>query len=103
MDITFSVQEASKGNVEQLVEVGNAAFMADVFFKKPEYHLRFTVDRVLTMMDSKNSVFIVAIRNNSFEIVGCIYLHWELYENHDNQVIKVCHQILTHGINFGPL
>ena len=66
----------------KIQSVVNEAFMADAFFKKEEYHLRFADGEVKTMMNATNSCWILAILNN--EIVGCIYLKWKVvYSNND--------------------
>jgi hypothetical protein len=77
----------SHGNVKGIVDCTNDAFMADAFFKKPEYHLRFTQEDVGRLMHTENSIFLVALPNSndnnynaevsSREIMGSLYLHWE--------------------------
>jgi hypothetical protein len=36
------ISVASPEDIKAIVDCTNDAFMADTFFKKPEYHLRFT-------------------------------------------------------------
>ena len=60
----------------KIQSVVNEAFMADAFFKKEEYHLRFADGEVETMMNTNNSDWIIALLNN--QIVGCIYLKWKI-------------------------
>lgn len=66
----------------KIQSVVNEAFMADAFFKKEEYHLRFADGEVETMMNTNNSVWIIALLNN--QIVGCIYLKWKINANTAN-------------------
>jgi hypothetical protein len=40
------VREADLNDVGNIVECVNDAFLADTFFKKPEYHMRFNVEEV---------------------------------------------------------
>jgi GNAT superfamily N-acetyltransferase len=86
----YIIREGTQVDAEQLVEVGNAAFMADTFFKKPEFHLRFTQPRVVNMIGEENSVFLVAKRDNTNEILGSIYLHWEYHrDDKEDSINKV--------------
>eukprot|EP01031_Cornospumella_fuschlensis_P031564 gene31563-38149_t len=82
----LAYREATLEDASIVVEVTNDAFMADTFFKKPEYHLRFTLDTVISMINTGNSVFILAEtdRHSSRMVVGSLYLHWEV---HDDEVI----------------
>ncbi len=80
---------ASAENCAQILSVTNEAFMADAFFKKPEYHLRFDTKTVLDMIKEKNSSFILASfdepENTSPEICGSIFFNWtsEYFESHE--------------------
>lgn len=89
MDSSYCVQEASKADADQLVEIGNQAFMADTFFKKPEFHLRFTFQRVVDMINAENSCFLVAKNDATSEILGSIYVHWDFHKNENDCVFKV--------------
>jgi hypothetical protein len=88
---------ATAENCAQILSVTNEAFMADAFFKKPEYHLRFDTDTVLDMIKAPNSAFILATFDKaditSPEVCGSIFFNWtsELQSNEDNSFdLKVC-------------
>ena len=53
--------------------------MADAFFKKKQYHLRFASGEVESMMNTKDSVWLVGVIDEN--IVGCIYLKWTIIED----------------------
>lgn len=72
---SFIVSIASTIETQDIVQVSNNAYVADQFFKKPEYYDRFTFQNVQDMIATSDSVFIVARENN--EVCGSIYLHWE--------------------------
>ena len=66
------------GSLQQAKDImlcTNDAFMADIFFKKPEYFLRFTLEDVEAMIQAENSAFLVA--QSGEDLVGSLYLHWE--------------------------
>lgn len=73
---------ATEEHQEFIVSITNDAFVADCFFKKPAFYLRFDLDTVKSMMRAENSVFIVATQpsDNGVLIVGSIFLHWEIEE-----------------------
>jgi hypothetical protein len=86
------LKEAALIHALQILEVTNDAFMADAFFKKDEYHLRFTLESVNTMISAKDSVFIIALDDNmdgSEMVLGSLYLHWELYADEISRDLKV--------------
>jgi poly-gamma-glutamate capsule biosynthesis protein CapA/YwtB (metallophosphatase superfamily) len=85
----FHISVAGIADVAAIVDIGNDAFMADVFFKKPEFHLRFTAERVVEMIDTPHSVFLVARKDESSDILGCIYLHWDVHYDSDNNPDRV--------------
>lgn len=70
---------ATTNDVASIVSCTNDAYVADTFFKKVEYHNRFTANDVASMMASSNSAFIVAARSSDREkaICGSLYLQWE--------------------------
>ena len=79
----LSVRVATEADIDSVVELTNDAFMADAFFKKKEYHLRFTKSDVETMIGSHNSVFLVAHNPSSGHsisesITGSLFLHWDV-------------------------
>ena len=73
--------EATLENATEIVSVTNEAFIADAFFKKQEYHLRFTHVDVIGMISSPNSVFILAKQSPENELIGSIFLHWRFFES----------------------
>jgi hypothetical protein len=67
---------ACSGDVSSIVRITNQAFMADAFFKKPQYIERFTDEAVNQMMLEPNGAFLVACSQEG-SVVGSIYLSWE--------------------------
>ncbi|XP_012554656.1 uncharacterized protein LOC100212726 [Hydra vulgaris] len=72
---------ATQNDIDNILRCTNDAFMADAFFKKPEYHHRFTRENVISKMSHKDSVFILArdgmaSENSNNEVIGSIYLNW---------------------------
>lgn len=86
---------ATAENCADILSVTNEAFMADAFFKKPEYHLRFDTNTVLDMIKAPNSMFILAtfdeIENESPEVCGSIFFNWtsDLQSNKENKSIDL--------------
>jgi hypothetical protein len=75
----FFTQVAPLSLAAGICEVTNDAFMADAFFKKPEYIHRFSVLDVQAMMESDNAVFIVAMTVESSPIIaGSLFLKWTI-------------------------
>jgi hypothetical protein len=70
---------ATSEDVLSIVSCTNDAYVADTFFKKAEYHDRFTANDVMGMMSSPNSAFIVATRCSDPDnlVCGSLYLQWE--------------------------
>lgn len=70
---------ATSNDVASIVSCTNDAYVADTFFKKVEYHNRFTANDVVNMMTSSNSAFVVATRSSDPDkaICGSLYLQWE--------------------------
>lgn len=83
----YTITTATNDHIKSIVEVGNDAFVADEFFKKPEYYQRFNPERVLSMLTAQDAVFLVALTSSN-ELVGCLYLQWEKIE--ETEKIKVC-------------
>jgi predicted N-acetyltransferase YhbS len=73
MITTRVADPSSESDIRAIVDVTNDAFMADAFFKKAEYHLRFTLDRVRSQISENDSIFIVAECDH--EVVGSIFMH----------------------------
>lgn len=84
------ISQASIVNAHKIMECTNDAFMADAFFKKEEFHQRFTLDDVHQLITRHNSGFLVAtapicvspIENtdDKEDIVGSIHFEWEVEE-----------------------
>ena len=99
MNITYRL--ADPKNPRDLIEIKNVtneAFMADTFFKKKEYYERFDNDSVSSMINSENSVFILAEIDNM--IVGSIFLetsHEILYKEQQISNLDKVVSIVTTG------
>ena len=81
LSLKYVVEVASEKHIDGIIETTNDAFMADAFFKKPEYHPRFTRSDVVTMIAALDAAFLVALtRDNSAVdddiIVGSIFVTW---------------------------
>ena len=78
-----STRLALQSDIGNIVAVTNEAFMADTFFKKPEFHLRFTEESATNMISSKDSVFILATapktsdgdETEAEEVIGSCFIH----------------------------
>ena len=55
-----TIRKGKAKDAEAIVNTTNVAFMADAFFKRKEYHDRFTREDVVAMMTATDSIFIVA-------------------------------------------
>jgi len=101
---SFVTVIGSSQDIDIILELTNDAFMADAFFKKPEYHLRFTASQVDQMIQSDRSMFIIA-KSSNFNIMtsddkidqkcGSLYFHWDstLIDN-KLQVISTINQTI---------
>lgn len=72
MSASVTTFVASNDNVEDILTVTNDAYMADAFFKKPEYHLRFDRETVVNMIAAPNGRFILAKSEDG--VCGSVYL-----------------------------
>lgn len=69
---------AQVGDISGIVRVTNEAFLADAFFKKPQFIQRFTEEDVLCLMQGDKAAFLLAEEENSSDsIAGSIFLQWE--------------------------
>ncbi len=84
---SFKTRIATSDDINVIIEVTNDAFMADAFFKKSEYHQRFTREDVEYMIANQNSQFILAENSDTATIVGSIYLHWEFHPEKDEVLL----------------
>jgi hypothetical protein len=73
-------------DIDTILELTNDAFMADAFFKKPEYHQRFIASQVYTMIHTDRSMFFIAKLSNVDVMIGnekiekecgSLYFHWD--------------------------
>jgi len=73
-------------DIDSILELTNDAFMADAFFKKPEYHQRFIASQVHNMIHSDRSMFIIAKSSHGNVLIGdtkiekdygSLYFHWD--------------------------
>jgi len=79
----YLIEEGTIQQAQEIRDITNEAFIADTFFKKPEYHMRFDFETVQTMINTQDSVFLIA-KTNENEIVGSIYLNWDIIETDDS-------------------
>lgn len=77
---------ATVEDIDTIMELTNDAFIADAFFKKPEYHLRFDAATVKEMIEDDNSRFVIATQNiDGVETkCGSIFLHWAVESTQSN-------------------
>ena len=89
---TISTHIATEADYDAILSLTNDAFMADAFFKKEEYHLRFDRATVDQMIHDANSRFIIATQNidGSDTPCGSIFLHWEV-STAESGVLVSCH------------
>eukprot|EP01041_Mallomonas_annulata_P000610 gene610-1175_t len=74
----------NESDLHAIMDITNEAFLADAFFKKPQYHLRFNEERINTLMkDNQNSTFLL-VKSDGIAIAS-IYLQW-LYKRSDDDV-----------------
>ena len=88
---------ADESHSDVILSITNEAFMADAFFKKPEYHERFDEKTVLQMMSLENSMFLVAksyFENDHNEVCGSLFFDWKKTTMLDESVqVSVCRRI----------
>ena len=80
-----TTRQATEADAASIMSCTNDAYVADTFFKKAEYHDRFTMQDVIEMIAAPDSIFLLAITTtNQAEIVcGSLYLSWK-YPKTDN-------------------
>ncbi len=83
---------ATSEDVDTILELTNDAFMADAFFKKPEYHLRFDSQTVKGMISAENSRFVIATQVINGEVVKCgsIFFHWTVEKTQSTIQVRRC-------------
>jgi hypothetical protein len=93
MSTNLQTHIATEGDYDSILSLTNDAFMADAFFKKAEYHLRFDRPTVKSMMAAPNSRFIVAAlcNDNSKVPCGSLFLHWEVTTTDTETRVRTCH------------
>ncbi|XP_002154911.2 uncharacterized protein LOC100213636 [Hydra vulgaris] len=70
---------ATQNDIDNILRCTNDAFMANTFFKKPEYNYRFTREDVVSKISHKNSVFFLArdsTTTSNDDVIGSIHLYW---------------------------
>lgn len=70
----YDIVVADSSHAQSIMAVTNDAYVADRFFKHPEYYDRFTLEDVHTMQKDQNSRFLVARMGRGRSIAGSIYL-----------------------------
>jgi GNAT superfamily N-acetyltransferase len=95
MSATLQTHIATEANYDSILSLTNDAFMADAFFKKAEYHLRFDRPTVKSMMAAPNSRFILAAQTNDNSKIPCgsLFLHWEVTTTDTETRVRICHQV----------
>ena len=76
----IAVEVAMEEHLPLIVNVTNEAYVADEFFKKPQYHQRFDHDTVLKMMKAEGSMFLLAFVPSEGErqVRGSMFLRWTM-------------------------
>jgi len=72
-----SYKIATREHLKEVMEITNEAFMADAFFKVPEYHVRFSSEDVEKLFSAPSSAFVVAVDLES-NVVGSLHLEMDL-------------------------
>ncbi len=82
LKITYATRIATVTEIDDIMSTTNDAFMADSFFKKPEYHQRFTRSDVESLIATPDSAFVCAfskdVDGDKETMVGSIYLEWSM-------------------------
>mmetsp|Transcript_1731 Transcript_1731/g.4047 ORF Transcript_1731/g.4047 Transcript_1731/m.4047 type:complete len:194 (-) Transcript_1731:1322-1903(-) len=78
--LTTRAANNAQFDIESILSLTNVAFMADSFFKKPDYHQRFDRESVLSMIQAERSEFILASTSieGSQTDVGSLFLNWDV-------------------------
>ena len=76
---TCTLRLATVADAASILSCTNDAYVADTFFKKVEYHDRFTMKDVIDMIASPESTFLVATTTISAAetVCGSLYLTWK--------------------------
>ena len=74
-----TTRQATVADAASIMSCTNDAYVADTFFKKVEYHDRFTMQDVIDMMTAPDSIFLIATTTTSQveTICGSLYLSWK--------------------------
>ena len=74
---SIRIEIATIESAREVMKCTNDAFMADSFFKKEEFHQRFTISDVEEHMRNSNSLFLIASSEaEPGRIVGSILMNW---------------------------
>lgn len=73
-----TTRHATEADAASIMSCTNDAYIADTFFKKVEYHDRFTMQDVIDMIVAPDSIFLIATTNTSHieTVCGSLYLSW---------------------------
>ncbi len=80
---TVEFRIAGKNDVKQIVAITNDAYVADEFFKLPQYFLRFTEQNVIDMI-AGDGVFLVACAPDNGPIVASLYIVRTIHQKEDS-------------------
>jgi hypothetical protein len=74
--VAYTFRRATLQDVAHIVQITNDAFMADAFFKKPEFIVRYNEDGVKDMVShpEENGVFLLASDDGGDNTVGSIHV-----------------------------
>jgi tRNA-dihydrouridine synthase 2 len=70
----YDIVVADPSHARDIVAVTNDAYVADRFFKYPEYYDRFSLEDVQNMQKEDNSCFLVARMTKDGAVAGSLYL-----------------------------
>lgn len=95
LHIKTRIAADTKEDVDAVLDLTNDAFMADAFFKKEAYHLRFDLATVKSMINDLNSRFIIATHSVNGEEVPCgsIFFHWTTSILGDLVEVTCCYNV----------
>lgn len=72
------VEVATRERLPVLRALTNEAFQADAFFKKPEYHVRFSEEDIDKLFTTKQAAFLLVVHRPTDTVCGSIYVTWEI-------------------------
>ncbi|KAF0697975.1 Aste57867_11375 [Aphanomyces stellatus] len=76
--MTFRIREAVPSDVEAILSCMNEAYLVDAYWKKPDFHIRFTHAEIQAQLaDTVRGTFLVAEAMPSNVLCGSVYVQWE--------------------------